>query len=344
MQINGDRPEVQLNQPEHAPQQQSMLAVELSLFERLDKGFAMYELSETQLTVSGPRNAEKYSGKSTVIAQSGWLDVDKIIQYLHFSYFLKIVVGGVLLLNIILAWQEWKYTCYTLSAFSFAYSAWNAWLWNSYRHAETANYTDMYFYEAVIGGNYSLFFLLLAFFFTRGNWLLIAPALAYVGLIIYMIYSIKGANSYFVHRSSSLIEAIQVFGISMKLLKLTPLSWNYSLSFFMLSSLYYSVMGFVFLMLFCNMRYRGLAFHDFLPGMRFYGCHLMGTGLVYQQLIGALPLIYTYPERQAEANTMTGRQTTIMDGRAQSIQACVLLILVHLCLQLLLWWHRAHVK
>jgi hypothetical protein len=343
MQINEGRPEEQLNQAEHAPHQQSMLPVELSLFERLDKGFALYDVAETQLTVTGPRIGEKYTGTSTIIAQSGWLEVDRVIQYLQFSYVFKIIAGISLILNVFILWQSWQYTCFVMAAFSLGYGAWNVIIWNSKRRAETRACTEMFFFEAIIGINYSVFFVFLALFFMKGSWLFILPSLMYVGLIIYMIYSIKTANSYLVHRASSLIEAIQLFGITMQLLKLTSLSWNYSLSFFMLSSLYYSVMGFVFLMLFCNMRYRGLAFHDFLPGMRFYGFHLMGTGLVYQQLIGALPLLYTYPERLAES-AKSGSQGSVMDGKAQTVQASALLILVNVGLLVYLAIQRSMVK
>jgi hypothetical protein len=343
MQINEERPQEQLNQPEHAPQQQSMLPVELSLFERLDKGFAMYDIAETRLTVTGPKISEKYSGNSTVIAQHGWIDVDNVIKYLVYSYIFKIVVGIFMLLNVFLLWQAWQYTCFVMAAFSLGYGGWNFILWNSFRRVESRSYTEMFFFESIIGINYTLFFIFLALFFMKGSWLFIFPSLFLVCLIIYMIYSIRTANSYFVHRASSLIEAVQLFGITMKLLKLTSLSWNYSLSFFMLSSLYYSVMGFVFLMLFCNMRYRGLAFHDFLPGMRFYGFHLMGTGLVYQQLIGALPLLYTYPERLAD-NLKSSEQTSVMDGKAQTVQACVLLAVINLGLLLTLIYQRNSVK
>ena len=343
MQINGDRPNVQLNQPEHVPQQSSMMPVELSLLERLDKGFLLYEIAETELTVTGPRASDKYTGISTVIAQSGWLDVTYIIQYLHFGYIFKIVAGLALILNMFLFWQAWQYTCLLMACLSTGYASWNFAIWWSWKNSETSHFTEMFAYESIIGFNYTLFFLSVAYFFICSSWLMIAPALMFVCLIIKMIYSIKVPNSYFVHRASSLIEAIQIFGITMKLLKLTSLNWSYSVSFFMLSSLYYSVMGFVFLMIYCNMRYRGLSYHDFLPGMRYFGIHLMATGLVYQQLLGALPLIYTYPERLAEAEK---DQTTdkLMDGKAQAVQACALLILANLVLLVLLLIQRSQIK
>lgn len=289
------------------------------------------------------KNIRKYTGKSTIIATHGWLDCNMIIKYKYFDFSFKILAATALLLNVLLACHKWYYTSAVMAFISLAYSIWNFALWGLTYSIEETAFRRMFLFEGIIGAIWASYLTLATFFFVDGCWLMVMVPLAFVGLEMYMIYSAKEANSYFSHRSISLIEAVQVFGISLKLLKLAQLSWPYTLTFFALHSLYTAVMGFVCLLLYCNMRFRGMQAHPFLPGLRFFALNLLANGLVYQQLLSTLPLLYTYPDRLAENQANTGSEG-VVQGNSLVIQACIYMIAANLLLVFLLASQRSQIQ
>lgn len=343
MQANEGGPEARLN-PEHDPVPlRSMGPLEISIFERLDRGMANLNILAMQSTELDKEDKNKYSGKSTVIAKHGWLDCDVIIQYKYFELVAKVVIGTTLLLNMLLACHRWHYTAVVMAAFAFCYSAWNFISWRLTYSLEDREFRQMFLYEGIIGALWTVYLVLLVYFFTKNVWFMVVIPLFYVTLQMYMIYSIDAPNSYFVHRSISLIEAIQIFGISLKLRNLTNIDWSYTLTYFGLYSLYLSVIGFVCLLLYCNMRCRGMESHPFLPGLLFTALYMAMNGMAYQQVLTSFPYLYSYPSRLIEHEKLQSKKP-LEEGKAYAIQGCVLIIAANLGLLVFLCFQRSSVK
>lgn len=336
MQVNDDGPQAQLNPEPEQVSVRSMGPIEFSLFERIDRGMSRLNTMATQNSDNDKDNKNKYTGKSTIIAKHGWLDCGVVIQYKYFEIISKIILGTVLLLNILLACHRWQYTAIAIVCVAFCYSAWNFISWRLTYSLEDRAFRQMFLFEGLIGALWTAYLATVTYFFINKVWYMILIPLLYVALQMYMIYSIRAPNSYFVHRSISIVEAIQIFGISLKLMNMTLVDWSYTLTYFGIYSLYLSVVGFVCLLLYCNMRCRDMKAHPFLPGLLFFALYLAMNGMVYQQVLNSFPFLYSYPER-LQAHDKANSKKPIDEGVIYAAQGCVMIIVTNIILLLILF-------
>lgn len=220
---------------------------EFSIFERVETGFDNSHrepLSSKEPSKKSATSSQKFTGPKEVIFVSGWIDINSIFRNYQETFYIRIIVGFVLLFCILRNNQNFFPLVFSAVLISFGYLVKNliSLVSNQKSHSRIKL---ICWIEVQLSLGLLIVFTGFALVYCSLVQVLYLPlfVLPYL-LVTFAIFMFRSEdNAYLAQKNHCLIEAIQFLFIALKLVDPHVMNWNFTLVMFMTCAIYMTTLG-----------------------------------------------------------------------------------------------------
>lgn len=220
---------------------------EFSIFERVETGFDNSHrepLSSKEPSKKSVASSQKFTGPKEVIFVSGWIDIGSIYRNYQETFYIRIIVGFVLLFCILRNNQNFLPLLICAGAISSAYVVKNLILLLANRKSHT-RIKLIRWVELQLSIGLLIVFAGFALVYCGVLPVLYLPLFTMPYLVVtFAIFMFRSDdNAYLAQKNFCLIEAIQFLLVALKLVDPQIMNWNFTLFMFMTCAIYMTTLG-----------------------------------------------------------------------------------------------------
>lgn len=221
--------------------------LELNLLERVETGLVINDnepISDSKNSNREKKKDPRFESKKEIIFVTGWVNVDSMYERYTWGFLFKILIGISIASSLVLNRQNFFPVVAVFVSINAAHLLKNL-FFIFYHRRSSAEFKSIFYIEFNISLSYLIYFVGFFLLYTGEitNRFLPLFSLPVVLMGIFMFLMNTKENTFLSQKKFQIFESLQLLMIALKFSEIGFINWNYTLLFFMSSSIYMTVLG-----------------------------------------------------------------------------------------------------